>query len=98
MNDFDFMEDIDDWSGAKDSFENPAEPCCLYLTVTDDGQYAIKTRWVVTEPDDVSKGYNLKARLCMHGDRENDKDSVMADSPTAYKDTLKLALAVAANE
>ena len=35
-------------------------------TVTDDGQYAIKTRWVVTEPDDVSKVYNLKARLCMH--------------------------------
>ena len=57
-------------------------------TVTDDGQYAIKG----------SKGYNLKARLCMLGDREKDKDSVRADSPTAHKDTLKLALAVAANE
>ena len=70
----------------------------MHLTVTDDGQYVIKTRWVVTEPDDVSKGYNLKARLCMRGAREKDKDSDRADSPTAHKDTLKLALAVAANE
>ena len=53
---------------------------------------------MVNEPDDLSKVYNLKARLCMHGDREIDKDSVRADSPTAYKDTLKLVLAVAANE
>ena len=36
MNDFDFMEDIDDWSGAKDLFENPAEPCCLYLISSED--------------------------------------------------------------
>ena len=53
-------------------------------TVTDDGQHAIKG----------SKGYDLKARLCMLGDREKDKDSVRADSPTAHK----LALAVAVNE
>ena len=37
VNDFDFMEDIDDWSGAKDLFENPAEPCCLYLISSEDG-------------------------------------------------------------
>ena len=70
----------------------------MHLRVNDDGQYAIRTRWVVTEPDDESKGYNLKARLCMLGDREKDKESVRADSPTAHKDTLKLALAIAANE
>ena len=34
----------------------------------------------------------------MRGDREKDKESVRADSPTAHKDTLKLALAIAANE
>ena len=69
-----------------------------FETVNDDGQYAIKTRWVVTEHDDVSKGYSLKARLCMRGDTEKEKDNVRADSPTAHKDALKLALAVAANE
>ena len=69
-----------------------------FKTVNDNGQLAIRTRWVVTEHDDESKGYKLKARLCMRGDREKDVDSVRADSPTAHKDTLKLALAIAANE
>ena len=69
-----------------------------FKTVVDTGQYAIKTRWVVTEHEDTSKGYNLKTRLCMRGDREKDVDSIRADSPTAHKDALKLALAIAANE
>ena len=34
----------------------------------------------------------------MRGDREKDVDSIRADSPTAHKDAIKLALAIAANE
>jgi hypothetical protein len=34
----------------------------------------------------------------MRGDREHDKGNIRADSPTAHKDSLKLALAIAANE
>lgn len=68
-----------------------------FRRVTDEGQYAIKTRWVFSEHDE-SKGYKLKARLCMRGDREENRDIIRADSPTANKDSLKLALAIAANE
>ena len=67
-------------------------------TVNDEGQFVIKTRWVFTEHVDESKGYKLKARLCMRGDREQDIGNIRADSPTAHKDSLKLALAIAANE
>ena len=69
-----------------------------FKVVTDDGQTAIKTRWVFSESDDNSKGSILKARLCMRGDRELDKENIRADSPTTAKDSLKLALAIAANE
>ena len=62
------------------------------------GQKAIKTRWVFSEDLEQTKGCKIKARLCMRGDRELDKDSIRADSPTAHKDSLKLMLAVAANE
>ena len=34
----------------------------------------------------------------MRGGRELDKENIRADSPTAHKDSLKLALAIAANE
>ena len=66
--------------------------------VNDDGQFVIRTRWVFTVPDDQSKGYNLKARLCMRGDKEQNIENIRADSPTAHKDSLKLALSIAANE
>ena len=69
-----------------------------FKSVEDNGQYAIKTRWVFTEHDDVSKGYKLKARLCMRGDTEQNTENIRVDSPTAHKDSLKLALAIAANE
>ena len=64
--------------------------------VKDNGHFAIKTRWVFSEDAEQSKGYKFKARLCMRGDREKDKDFIRADSPTSHKDRLKLALA--ANE
>ena len=66
--------------------------------VNDEGQFVIKTRWVFSEQDDDSKGYNLKARLCMRGDKEKNIENIRADSPTACKDSLKLVLAIAANE
>ena len=50
----------------------------------DRGQFAIKTRWVFSETDDVSKGETLKARLCMRGDTEKGIESIRADSPTAH--------------
>ena len=69
-----------------------------FEVVPDEGQYAIKTRWVFTEHSDDSKGYTLKSRLCMRGDREDNIEQIRVDSPTAHKDSLKLALAIAANE
>ena len=69
-----------------------------FRRVKDSGQYAIKARWVVTEHEDESKGYKLKTRLCMRGDREQNRENIRVDSPTAHKDSLKLVLAIAANE
>ena len=74
------------------------EDFSAFKTVKDVGQNAIKTRWVFTDHEDESKGYRLKARLCIRGDTEENLDNVRADSPTAQKDSLKLALAIAANE
>ena len=69
-----------------------------FKVVNDNGQNAIKTRWVYSEADDNSKGVKLKARLCMRGDRELDSQNIRADSPTTHKDSLKLALSIAPNE
>ena len=44
------------------------------------------------------KNQPLKARLCVRGDLEQDKELVRSDSPTAGKKSLKLALIIAANE
>ena len=45
----------------------------------------------LTEHADESKGYKLKARLCMSVDRKQDIGNIRADSPTAHKESLKLA-------
>ena len=74
------------------------EKFSAFKKVIDEGQYAIKTRWVFSEDEEHSKGCLLKARLCMRGDTELNTDTIRADSPTAHKDSLKLALAIAANE
>ena len=140
---FDFSENVVEWSDDSESLDEIEEPCCLhsfsenkdifhsnYLTVltksqlkgrpdvkpaieqeikkfedfgafkrvADKGQYAIKTRWVFSESEDESKGCKLKARLCMRGDTEENIETIRADSPTAHKDSLKLGLAIAANE
>jgi hypothetical protein len=70
-----------------------------FKIVEDEGQSAIRTRWVFTDhEDDQSKGYKLKSRLCMRGDTEDNVDLIRSDSPTTHKDSLKLALSIAANE
>ena len=66
--------------------------------VNDVGQYRIPIRWVVTRHEIDGKNQPLKARLCVRGDLEDDKDLVRSDSPTAGKESLKLALMIAANE
>ena len=56
-------------------------------------------RWVVTRQEcNDGKNQPIKARLCIRGDLEDGKEDVRADSPTAGRDTLKLALMIAANE
>ena len=55
-----------------------------FQRVKDEGQDAIKTRWVYSETDNVSKGQSQKARLCMRGDTEKNVESIRADSPTAH--------------
>ena len=69
-----------------------------FKVVEDNGQYAIKTRWVHTDQENDGKGVKLKSRLCMRGDLEENIDDIRADSPTVAKDSLKLALTLAANE
>ena len=66
--------------------------------VKDDGQFRIPIRWVVSEQKEDGKGQPYKARLCMRGDREKGKESIRSDSPTVAKESIKIALTVAANE
>ena len=62
--------------------------------VDDKGQKVISTRWVITEKevDGVTK---IKARLVIRGFEE--EEEVQADAPTAAKTTLRIALAMTAN-
>ena len=67
--------------------------------VSDFGQKAVPIRWVITRQEESNgKNQPLKARICIRGDLENNKDSVRSDSPSAGKETLKLALMIASNE
>ena len=66
--------------------------------IEDMGQRRIPIRWVVSEQKNDGKNQPYKARLCMRGDLEIGKDQIRADSPTASKETLKLAMIVSANE
>ena len=69
-----------------------------YEEIEDNGEHCIPMKWVVSRSSDDSKNQPIKARLCIRGDLENGKENIRADSPTAGKDTLKLALMIAANE
>ena len=69
-----------------------------YEEVDDEGQSSIPIRWVVTKNPDSGKNQPIKARLCIRGDLEKNKAEVRSDSPTIAKETLKMAIFVAANE
>ena len=69
-----------------------------YEEVEDVGQHRIPIRWVITKQVDNGKNQPIKARLCIRGDLEKNKFSIRSDSPTAAKETLKIALMIAANE
>ena len=66
--------------------------------VIDEGQESVPIRWVVTKQELDGNNQPIKARLCIRGDLEVGKETLRSDSPTAGKETLKLALIVAANE
>ena len=53
---------------------------------------------VYSEHDDQSKGYKVKSRLFMRGETEENTEKIRVDSSTAHKDSIKLALSIAANE
>ena len=69
-----------------------------FKEIEDNGQYSVPIRWVVTEQKLDGKNQPYKARLCIRGDREQGKEHIRSDSPTASKETLKIALIIAANE
>ena len=69
-----------------------------YEEIEDEGQNCIPMKWVVTRSADESKNQPVKARLCIRGDLEAGKENIRVDSPTAGKDTLKLAMMITANE
>ena len=63
--------------------------------VEDKGQKTISTRWVVTEKE-IDGRKDAKARLVVRGFEE--EESHPTDAPTAAKSTLRIAIAIAANE
>ena len=69
-----------------------------FKEVKDEGQTSVPIRWVITEQKQDGKNQPYKARLCIRGDLERGKENIRSDSPTASKETLKLALIIAANE
>ena len=51
-----------------------------YEEVEDVGQKTLNTNWVL-----VKKADGVKARLCVRGDQERDKEHIRTDSPTVHK-------------
>ena len=69
----------------------------VFTEVQDNGQKRISTRWVITEKMNENDNHkNIKARLVVRGFEE--EEQVQSDSPTAAKSTLRLVIALAANE
>ena len=62
----------------------------VYREVKDVGQRKINTSWVL-----VRKDSGVKARLCIRGDQEPDKESIQTDSPTVNKVNIKLFYLIA---
>ena len=64
----------------------------VYREVKDTGQTLLGTNWILVKKDD-----GVKARLCVRGDQEEDKESVRTDSPTVNKVNVKLFYVLAAS-
>ena len=67
----------------------------VYDEVKDCDQNVITTTWVVTEKPSTELG--VKARLVVRGFQEQNQ-SIEVESPTVFKNTLKVVLAIAANQ
>ena len=57
----------------------------VYEEVNDIGQPKINTNWVL-----IRKDSGIKARLCIRGDQEPNKNNIRTDSPTVNKVNIKL--------
>ena len=67
----------------------------VFKEVQDVGQKTISTRWVITQKEQENDKY-IKARLVVKGFQEDER--IQTDSPTAAKSTLRMVIALAANE
>ena len=66
----------------------------VFKEVPDEGQARINTSWVL-----VRKGSGLvKARLCIRGDQEPNKEAIRTDSPTVNKVNIKLFFVIAVHK
>ena len=61
-----------------------------YEEVEDVGQKTLNTNWVL-----VKKADGVKARLCVRGDQERDKEHIRTDSLTVHKTNVKLFYLIA---
>ncbi len=60
----------------------------------------IPLMWVInkTSDDDGKGAGKIKARLVVRGDQDEAEDDIQSDSPTVDRHTVKLMMAVAANQ
>ena len=65
----------------------------VYSEVTNNGQRAISTRWVITEKFNNGERF-IKARLVARGFEEDDLDKLRTDSPTCGQESLQILMAI----
>lgn len=70
----------------------------VYAEVPFAGQTVLPMKWVLTikVPDDPTAAARRKARLCVRGDRDPDRDGVDSTSPTASRATLRVCFSALA--
>ena len=74
------QKELDNW----DNFQ-------AYEEVEDVGQERLSTNWIL-----VMKEGKVKARLCVCGNQEKNKENIRTDSPTVHKTSVKLFYLLAA--
>ena len=68
-----------------------------YIEVPNTGQHIISTRWVLTTKE-KGGSVSTKARLVARGFEDQEVDAQKVDSPTCSKETIRIALSIAASE